>query len=83
MRCIMFVMPVASDTHSHKPARSGRRGLGKEDGGDEASADVSRKSNCESDELGLIPTAIRAGAKVRRSFSRLQLEQSAAAMVER
>lgn len=49
MRCIMFVMPVASDTHSHKPVRSGRMGLGTEDGGDETSADVSRKSKVESD----------------------------------
>lgn len=44
MRCIMFVMPVASDTHSHKPVWSGRRGLGTEDGGEkEISADLSRK----------------------------------------
>lgn len=49
MRCIMFVMPVASDTHSHKPVRSGPRGLGTEHGGDETSADVRRKSKAESD----------------------------------
>lgn len=44
MRCIMFVMPVASDTHSHKPVHSGRRGLGTEDEADkETSADLSIK----------------------------------------
>lgn len=83
MRCIMFVMPVASDTHSHKSVRLGREGLGTEDGADETSGDLSRKAKVESDWFEVIAIAICAGAKVRRSSSRLQLEQSTPGPVER